>query len=128
MSANYSLGVSNSHVQIANIFLIYEINFKYLILVSGPSTCSGPKAIAYLAFLMVNPALHDVPTIWHTEDLSLQLVGKLLPNKQYSPLLGESGTSAIPPPLSYNCITTIRTLSARTSTSLSQSPFATTQP
>ena len=29
MSANYSLGVSNYHVQIANIFLIYKINFKY---------------------------------------------------------------------------------------------------
>ena len=29
MSANYSLGVSNSHVQIENIFLISKINFKY---------------------------------------------------------------------------------------------------
>ena len=49
MSAIYSLGVSNSHVQIANIFIICILILKILILVSGPSTCCGPKSIAYLA-------------------------------------------------------------------------------
>ena len=42
---------------------------------------------------------HEVPTIWHTEDLSLQLVGKLLPNSQYPLFVRGVGDQCDPPSL-----------------------------
>ena len=47
-------------------------------------TCPPKRTAACLANTCEHPR-HEVPTIWLTEDLSMQVVGKLLPTTQYHP-------------------------------------------
>ena len=47
-------------------------------------TCPPKRTAACLANTCEHPR-HEVPTIWQTEDLSIQVVGKLLPTTQYHP-------------------------------------------